>query len=93
MKEEYRFMDAIAIKECRLNGEDIYEPNYDTIEMVYTGDTVMRGLLDPRNDFVFKAPILITELTYLEGDRSKAEGIFIITYHHHHHHHHHHYDQ
>lgn len=74
LKDEYKHMDTNAIKKSKLNGDEIYEPSYDTLEMVYTGDTTMSGLLDPRNDFVFKAPILITELTYLEGDRAKAEG-------------------
>jgi hypothetical protein len=72
LKEEYKVMDEEGIRLSRLHGKDIYAPGYDTLELVYTGDTVMSGLLDPRNDFVFKAPILITELTYLEGDRSKA---------------------
>lgn len=75
MKEEYITMDKEAIRDFRLNGENIYEDPYDTLELIYTGDTTIDGLLLPDNKFIFKAPILITELTYLEGDRLKAAGM------------------
>mmetsp|Transcript_2648 Transcript_2648/g.3972 ORF Transcript_2648/g.3972 Transcript_2648/m.3972 type:complete len:299 (+) Transcript_2648:48-944(+) len=45
----------------------------ENIEFVYTGDSVLRGLLLPDFDFVLKAEILVMELTYLDGDRDKAE--------------------
>jgi len=74
MKEEYIDLSKEAIRELRLNGENIYADPYDTLELIYTGDTSIEGFLLPENEFIFKAPILITELTYLEGDRSKAIG-------------------
>ena len=42
---------------------------------MYTGDTTFPGLLSasPKNAFIFSTHTLIMELTYLDGDRSKAE--------------------
>ena len=74
MKEEYATMNKETIRDLRLNGEKVYEDPNETLELIYTGDTTIDGLLHLENDFIFKAPILITEMTYLDGDRSKALG-------------------
>jgi hypothetical protein len=44
----------------------------ETVEVVYTGDTVFSALLSPDLSFIFSAEILLLEMTYLDGDRAKA---------------------
>jgi ribonuclease Z len=44
----------------------------ETVEVVYTGDTIFSALLAPALSFVFTAEILLMEMTYLDGDRAKA---------------------
>ena len=45
----------------------------EKLEFVYTGDTLFNDcFLNPANSFIFQSPILFTELTYLDGDYSKA---------------------
>ena len=61
------------IEELRRQGLQVYaETSAETLELVYTGDTTFDGLLDERNRFIFSAQILIMELTYLDGERSRA---------------------
>lgn len=42
------------------------------ISMCFIGDTTFAGLMKPACSFIFQAPILITELTYLDGEYAKA---------------------
>ena len=44
----------------------------ETTELVYTGDTVLGGLLLPDFSFVLEAEILLVEMTYLDGDQTRA---------------------
>ena len=45
------------------------------IEFVYTGDTTFAGLLKPGLDFIFRADILVIEVTYLDGSKDKAAEV------------------
>lgn len=47
-------------------------PPTESLELVYTGDTTFTGLTTPENTFIFQAPILIMEVTYLDGKVEKA---------------------
>lgn len=67
---EYSNKTPNELKELRLQGIDIISPPIETLDTVYTGDTIFEGLL--KNPFVFQAPVLITECTYLDGAREKA---------------------
>jgi ribonuclease BN (tRNA processing enzyme) len=73
LKEEYRHLDRIQIKELIKSGVDAFQPHVDVLELCYTGDTIFEGLLSPQSSFIFNAPLLIMELTYLDGDPQKAE--------------------
>lgn len=44
----------------------------ESVEIVYTGDTVFNALLVPELSFLFTSEILIIEMTYLDGDRNKV---------------------
>ena len=72
LREEYCGLDRLQIKELIHSGVNIYEESSHDLQICYTGDTVMSGLLSYENTFIFHAPILIMELTYLDGDPSKA---------------------
>lgn len=60
------------IHELKKSGRPVTAPSTEHLEVVYTGDTVFNGLLRQENAFVFKAPILIMEVTYLDGKVEKA---------------------
>jgi ribonuclease BN (tRNA processing enzyme) len=63
----------------KAEGVDIMTEETAEVELVYTGDTTFEGLCRPELDFVFKAEILIMEVTYLDGDEQKAVGRFLLT--------------
>jgi ribonuclease Z len=67
---EYRHKRGAEIRALKQQGHTIVGPPVETLEVVYTGDTTFEGLL--RNNFVFSAPMLIMELTYLDGDSTAA---------------------
>lgn len=69
---EYQTMTSAELKAIRKSGVDITAPGFEKLELVYTGDTKFSALLRPENQFVFQSPILIMELTYLNGDYQKA---------------------
>lgn len=69
---QFRELTGEQISKLRRDGISIKEPDVEQLEIVYTGDTLFSGLLRPENAFVFQAPILIMELTYLDGKREKA---------------------
>eukprot|EP01033_Poteriospumella_lacustris_P009766 gene9766-6993_t len=69
---QFRELTSEQISKLRIDGISIKEPDVEQLEIVYTGDTLFSGLLRPENAFVFQAPILIMELTYLDGKREKA---------------------
>ena len=72
LKNIYRGLSNIEIRNLVSEGTDIHEGSTTTLEIVYTGDTEFSALLEESNSFIFNSPILITELTYLDGPRSKA---------------------
>ena len=60
------------IKALREASVPIFADIIDTLEIVYTGDTIFDALLRPEASFIFSAHTLIMELTYLDGDYEKA---------------------
>jgi hypothetical protein len=72
LKADYQNCLPHELQDLRNAGRSIKEPDKELLELVYTGDTTFEGLLLPENEFVFHAPILITELTYIDGPYEKA---------------------
>ena len=70
--KQYSNLSGREIGELRKSGERLNEDDTESLEFVYTGDTVFEGLMQPCNHFIFSAAILVLELTYLDGDRQKA---------------------
>jgi ribonuclease Z len=70
--KQYSTLSGREIGELRKSGERLNEDDTESLEFVYTGDTVFEGLLQPCNHFIFSAAILVLEVTYLDGDRQKA---------------------
>lgn len=70
--EQYFNIPSTEIRELKRRGIQVTCEDTETLELVYTGDTVFEALMLPCNTFVFESPILILELTYLDGDKSKA---------------------
>lgn len=59
----------------RKQGVDVSLPQ-ERVEVVYTGDTVMEGLVS--QPMVWEAGLLIMEVTYLDGDGRAAAKNFHI---------------
>lgn len=72
LREEFRHMDRLELKAVIAAQADVYTASSEALQLCYTGDTVMSGLLHPESLFVFSAPLLIMELTYLDGDAAKS---------------------
>lgn len=70
--EQYLNIPSKEISELKRRGVKITHEDSESLELVYTGDTIFEGLTLPANKFIFESPILILELTYLDGDKSKA---------------------
>ena len=70
--KQYSNLSSKEIGELRKSGERLTHEDTESLEFVYTGDTVFEGLMQPCNQFIFSAAILVLELTYLDGDRKKA---------------------
>ena len=68
---QYAGLDGTSLRRLRKNGIVINE-KIETYELAYTGDTTIEALLDPSMEFLFRIPILLIEMTYIDGDRSKA---------------------
>jgi ribonuclease BN (tRNA processing enzyme) len=68
---EYQKCTRDELAALRRGGAELNKVT-ERVEVVYTGDTVMEGLLLPDFSFVREAELLIMELTYLDGDRAKA---------------------
>ncbi|CAM9981744.1 unnamed protein product, partial [Choristocarpus tenellus] len=60
---------AFACPMCRKQGVEVTRTK-ETVEVVYSGDTVMSALLPVEE--VWQARLLIMEVTYLEGSTSDA---------------------
>ncbi len=70
---EYQGIPGPELGKLKAKGVEILTPAIEKLELVYTGDTTFEGLLNsPFHDIIFQAPILITELTYLNGERTNA---------------------
>jgi ribonuclease Z len=69
---QYKHLSSNELGRLKKSGANIYLPNYESLEFVYTGDTIMEGLLTKQNKFIFQSPILFIEVTYIDGDVSKA---------------------
>ncbi|CAM9611500.1 unnamed protein product [Ectocarpus sp. 12 AP-2014] len=75
LKHEYRQLDGREIGALRKRGVNVHS-SHETVEVVYTGDTVMDGLVS--QPLVWEARMLIMEVTYLDGDGSAAAKNFHI---------------
>eukprot|EP00904_Undaria_pinnatifida_P011466 jgi/Undpi1/744/HiC_scaffold_10.g04208.m1 len=69
LKLEYRGMDGKALGALRKRGVDV-SASHESVEVVYTGDTVMSALVS--QPLVWRARLLIMEVTYLDGDGAAA---------------------
>jgi hypothetical protein len=71
LRKELRDLPSKEVYIRKNNGEEIYDTT-EILELVYTGDTLFSALLRPEHAFLFTSQLFITELTYLDGERSKA---------------------
>jgi ribonuclease Z len=69
---QFHNLPGKEIGDLRRKGVKISSGDTETLELVYTGDTIFNGLMQDCNMFIFNAPILIMELTYLDGDKQKS---------------------
>ena len=69
---QYTHLSGREIGELKKTGVVITSDDIESLELVYTGDTVFEGLIQPCSEFIFNSPILIMELTYLDGERQKS---------------------
>jgi ribonuclease Z len=69
--EELRGSDHVEIRRLRNAGVKTHEDS-DSYELAYTGDTTIATFLNPDLSFLLRVPVLIVEMTYLDGDREKA---------------------
>lgn len=68
---EYAGAEPSSFKRLRKAGVEPFR-TFETCELAYTGDTTFAALLEPGLEFIFTVPVLVVEMTYLDGDRSKA---------------------
>jgi ribonuclease BN (tRNA processing enzyme) len=66
LKAEFVGVPADEMRELARSGVQLKEPAEEVLQMVYTGDSTFRGLCSPENMFIFSAPVLIMECTYLK---------------------------
>lgn len=69
--EEFRGADHVEFRRLRAAGIVTHEES-DSYELAYTGDTTIATFLNPDLSFLLRVPVLIVEMTYLDGDRVKA---------------------
>jgi ribonuclease Z len=70
---QYRNLKRSELESIKSSGTKIYSEQLEVLDIVYTGDTTFAAFLLPQNSFIFAAPTLITEVTFLDGEREKAE--------------------
>jgi ribonuclease Z len=68
----FRELTSKEIWQLKKEGVQLYDEPYETLEVVYTGDTTFEALTIPENRFLFSANLFFVELTYLDGERAKA---------------------
>jgi hypothetical protein len=75
---QYTGLANKEIGQLKKSGIQIFEEPFETLEVVYTGDTLFDALLKPENLCLFNANLFFIELTYLDGDREKAFSWFHV---------------
>lgn len=71
LMDQYKGFSPQEIRNIKLSGRPVTTVN-ETVEIVYTGDTIFESLLTPGLDFIFNCQILLIEMTYLDGEIDKA---------------------
>lgn len=74
LKEEFVGRSTEEMRDLARSGVVLKEPLDEVLQLVYTGDSSFRGLCTPENAFIFSAPILIMECTYLKPLPSSDES-------------------
>eukprot|EP01036_Dinobryon_divergens_P026322 gene26322-34950_t len=72
LRQELSGLSKDEIRTLKLSGESISDPDTESLEFVYTGDTTIEMFKLPENEFILSVPKLVVELTYIDGDRAKA---------------------
>ena len=72
LRQELSGLSKDEIRTLKLSGENISDPDTESLEFVYTGDTTIEMFKLPENEFILSVPKLVVELTYIDGDRAKA---------------------
>jgi LmbE family N-acetylglucosaminyl deacetylase len=73
---EFGHLTAEELKELRRAGTKLTSPSRQTLQLAYTGDTTMSGLLEGSPitlSAVLRVPVLIMEMTYLDEDPERAQ--------------------
>lgn len=73
LKMEFQNYPSHFLQDFLSKNMDIFEEQTKNYEIAYTGDTTIDAFFAQGNSFLFHVPILIMELTYLDGDDSKAK--------------------
>jgi len=68
---QYKGLPSAEIGSLKRQGVQVTHTVED-IELVYTGDTMFDALFSPGLEFIFTCPVLLIELTYIDGDISRA---------------------
>ena len=72
LRQELSGLSKDEIRTFKLSGANISDPDTESLECVYTGDTTIEMFKLPENEFILTVPKLVVELTYIDGDRAKA---------------------
>ena len=72
LKEEFIGRSTEEMRELARGGAQLKDVAEEVLQLVYTGDSTFRGLCSEDNRFLFSAPILIMECTYLTDLSSTA---------------------
>lgn len=72
---QFAHMSPEELQQRRSAGQQITGPSRHTLQLAYTGDTTLSGLLDGSHltaSVVVQVPVLIMEMTYLDGEPDRA---------------------
>ncbi len=69
---EYSNLPPSEIGKLKKSGVNVIGESFETVEVVYTGDTIFEALLSPEIHYIFQASLFFIELTYIDGEREKA---------------------
>ena len=70
--EEFKNCSKQELAELRDKGISYKHDDQMEPVLAYTGDTLFEGLLKPENSVIFRVPILMLEVTYLDREYEKA---------------------